>query len=63
MRFTFFALLLLSSSAFAKPSDDTWMTVTLDGRKIGNMHMTRRVDGNRVISSQMLNVEIGRAHV
>jgi hypothetical protein len=64
MRLVSFALLLLAcSGAFAKPSDDTWMTVTLDGRKIGNMHMTRRVEGNHVISSQMLNVELSRAGI
>jgi hypothetical protein len=57
------ALLAASTLAFAKPSDDTWMTVTLDGRKIGNMHVTRRVDGNHVVSSQMLNVELSRAGI
>jgi len=61
--FLMLALLVASAFAYAKPSDDTWMTVTLDGRKIGNMHMTRRVDGNRVISSQMLNVELSRAGI
>ena len=64
MRFAFFALLLLACwTAFASPSDDTWMTVTLDGRKIGNMHMTRRVENNHVISSQMLDVELSRAGI
>ncbi len=61
--FLMLALLAASALVYAKPSDDTWMTVTLDGRKIGNMHMTRRVEGYRGISSQMLNVELARAGI
>ncbi len=57
------ALLAASAVSYAKPSDDTWMTVLLDGRKIGNMHMTRRLDGDRVISTQALNVELSRAGI
>jgi hypothetical protein len=61
--FLMLALLAASVFAYAAPSDDTWMTVTLDGRKIGNMHMTRRVENDRVISSQMLDVELSRAGI
>jgi hypothetical protein len=57
------ALLVASTLSFAKPSDDTWMTVLLDGRKIGNMHMTRRVEGNHVVSTQTLTVELSRAGI
>lgn len=61
--FVMLALLAASTLAYAAPSDDTWMTVTLDGRKIGNMHMTRQVENNHVISSQTLTVELSRAGV
>ncbi|MEP6484635.1 MAG: transglutaminase-like domain-containing protein [Rudaea sp.] len=55
------ALLVASAVAIASPADDSWMTVLLDGRKIGNMHMTRRVERDRVITSQALTVEFARA--
>jgi Transglutaminase-like superfamily len=57
------ALLVASTLSYAKSSDDTWMTVLLDGRKIGNMHMTRRVEGNHVVSTQALTVELARAGI
>ena len=65
MRFAFIALLLAATplAASAAPSDDTWMTVLLDGRKIGNMHMVRRVEDGRVITSQSLSVELARAGI
>jgi hypothetical protein len=63
MRFLILALLLVCCSAIAKSSDDTWMTVLLDGRKIGNMHMTRRVEANHVVSTQALTVELSRAGI
>ena len=37
------------------------MSVQLDGRKIGQMHTTRQVRGERVITTQALDVELDRA--
>jgi len=37
------------------------MSVQLDGRKIGQMHTTREVRGERVITTQNLDVELDRA--
>ena len=56
-------LLAASTAAIAAPSDDTWMTVLLDGRKIGNMHLTRRVEGDRVITTQALSIELARTGI
>jgi len=55
----FFAL--TSCGAVAAPADDVWMSVLLDGRKIGSMHTTRKVDGQRVITSQDMRIEIERS--
>lgn len=59
------ALLILvpAIAAAAKPADDTWMRVLLDGRKIGTMHTTRTVRGDHVITAQSMNVELDRAGV
>ncbi len=56
-------LLAASFAAVAAPSDDTWMTVLLDGRKIGNMHLTRRVQGDRVFTTQALSIELARTGI
>ena len=64
MRLSIAALLLwTSAAAFAAPADDTWMSVMLDGRKIGHMHTTRTVKGDRVTTTQALSVELDRAGV
>jgi hypothetical protein len=56
------ALLLLPASvASAAPADDTWMSVLLDGRKIGAMHTTRKTQGDRVLTTQALDVQLDRA--
>jgi len=55
------ALGLISCAALAAPDDDIWMSVQLDGRKIGQMHTTRQAHGERVITTQTLNVELDRA--
>jgi hypothetical protein len=52
-----------AGSANAAPSDDTWLTVLLDGRKIGNMHLTRRAEGDRVVTTQSLSIELARTGV
>lgn len=58
-----FALLVLSiaSVARAAPPDDIWMSVLLDGRKIGQMHTTRKADGTRVRTAQTMQIEIERS--
>jgi Transglutaminase-like superfamily len=55
------ALLLPASVTLAAPADDIWMSVLLDGRKIGSMHTTRKVDGDRVTTTQALDVQLDRA--
>jgi hypothetical protein len=57
------ALLLVSiaSLAHAAPPDDSWMSVLLDGRKIGQMHTVRVVDGATVRTTQTMLVEIERS--
>ena len=52
---------LASCSAIAAPADDVWMSVLLDGRKIGSMHTTRKVDGQRVVTMQDMRIEIERS--
>src|SRR5471030_1950843 len=62
MRLTLsFLLLFATFTAPAAPADDTWMSVLLDGRKIGAMHTTRKVQGERVITSQAMDVQLDRA--
>jgi len=59
----FFAVVLLSLASLAQAArpDDIWMSVLLDGRKIGQMHTTRRVDGDRVRTTQAMQIEIERS--
>jgi hypothetical protein len=59
-------LLALASAPFtlhAAASDDTWMKVVLDGRKIGQLHSTRRLDGDRVVTTDEMAVTLDRAGV
>ena len=57
------ACLLYASAICAADAsaDDTWMRVTLDGRKIGSMHTTRNVRGERVTTVQTMDVQLERA--
>jgi len=45
----------------ATPSDDVWMSVLLDGRKIGSMHTTRTLARERVVTTQEMRIELDRA--
>ena len=54
---------LLPTFALAAPADDVWMSVLLDGRKIGHMHTTRVIDDGSVITTQKMEVELDRAGV
>lgn len=56
-------LLLFSTFTAAAPADDTWMSVLLDGRKIGHMHTTRELRDGSVITTQKMNVELARAGI
>ncbi|HEX7915388.1 transglutaminase-like domain-containing protein [Rudaea sp.] len=56
-----FLALLPLAAAHAAPPDDTWMSVLLDGRKIGSMHTTRSVDGERVRTMQAMQIELERS--
>jgi len=59
---SFAALLcLVPLCAAAAADDDIWMSVQLDGRKIGQMHTLREVRGEHVITTQTLDVELDRA--
>ena len=63
MIFRLIALLLILSActAEAAPADDVWMSVLLDGRKIGSMHTVRKVAGTRVVTTQDMRIEIERS--
>lgn len=56
-----FVLGSVSFAVFGAPADDTWMSVLLDGRKIGSLHTTRSVDGGRVTTVQSMSLELERA--
>jgi Transglutaminase-like superfamily len=56
-------LSILSFGAAAAPKDDIWMSVLLDGRKIGNMHTTRTVQGDRVTTTQTMSLTLERAGI
>ena len=56
-------LLLLPLFVAAAPADDIWMSVLLDGRKIGHMHTTREIRDGSVITTQKMEVELTRAGV
>lgn len=56
-------LLLPNLRALAAPADDVWMSVLLDGRKIGQMHTTRAIRDGSVITTQKMEVELDRAGV
>ena len=60
---TLLGILLTVVSAFAPaaPADDVWMSVLIDGRKIGSMHTTRKLDGARVVTTQDMRIEIERS--
>lgn len=56
-------VLLLGSAcvAEAKPVDEQWFTVLLDGRKIGQFESTREVHDDRVTTRQSMQLELDRA--
>lgn len=54
--------LLLGAGAWAAP-EETWMSVTLDGHKIGHMLNRRDVRADRVVTTQEMRLSIERAGV
>src|SRR5512135_745096 len=50
-----------SATVAADPAQETWMSVLLDGHKIGSMHTSRMVAGDRVVTTQRLEVEFERS--
>lgn len=58
---SFVVLLLFATLSHAATREETWMSVTLDGRKIGHMHNLREVRDGRIVTTQMLNVQLERA--
>jgi hypothetical protein len=54
------ALLPITFAAHAA-ADETWMSVLLDGRKIGSMHTTRSIEGERVRTTQAMQIELERS--
>jgi hypothetical protein len=62
-RFLFCLFLMLPAwPGLAAPAhvDETWMSVLLEGRKIGTAHYSRTVDGDRVTTRQSLQLEFER---
>lgn len=49
--------------AHAAQPNDIWMSVTLQGRKIGSMHQVRAVQGDKVITDIDLHVDLDRAGI
>ncbi|MCP1374373.1 transglutaminase-like domain-containing protein [Dyella lutea] len=43
------------------PHQTTWMTVLIDGRKIGSLRVDRDFDGARITTTQTLSIELLRA--
>ncbi|MGH8123560.1 MAG: transglutaminase-like domain-containing protein [Rudaea sp.] len=60
-RFIALIFTVAACAAQAAPADDVWMSVLLDGRKIGNMHTTRTLADDRIVTSQDMSVEIQRS--
>lgn len=60
-RLCVFLALTCAIAAHAAPPDDVWMSVLLGGRKIGSMHTTRQVHGDRVVTKQSMQIELDRA--
>ena len=55
-----FLVLLLAGSAAAAESAESWMSVVVDGRKVGSVHAMREVAGNEVTNTQTLRLVFER---
>jgi len=56
-------LLLVAAAAAQAAAEETWMSVTLDGRKIGHMLNRREVRDDRIVTTQSMNLSIERVGV
>jgi hypothetical protein len=56
-------VLLLPLLTVAAPTPDIWLSVLLNGRKIGQMHVHREVRDGSVITTQKMEVELARAGI
>ena len=56
-----FLLVLVTFGAEAAPAHETWMSVLLGGRKIGSMQTLREEHGDRVVTTQRMQIEFDRA--
>ncbi|SEM91430.1 Transglutaminase-like superfamily protein [Luteibacter sp. UNCMF331Sha3.1] len=54
-------LAVLCAFSSAALADERWMTVLLDGRKVGSLRIDREVDGDRVLTRQVLDFRMTRA--
>jgi hypothetical protein len=54
---------LAACSAACAAAEETWMSVTLDGRKIGHMLNRREARDDRIVTTQEMNLSIERAGV
>jgi len=61
MQRLFFLLAFAAFGAQAAPPHETWMSVLLGGRKIGNMQTVREEHGDRVVTTQRMQIEFDRA--
>jgi len=57
------ALLAVAGLAQAAPREETWMSVTLDGRKIGHLQTLREERDGRIVTTQALDVQLERAGI
>lgn len=57
------SLLALAAGAAHATADETWMSVTLDGRKIGHMLNRRDVRDDRIVTTQEMSLSIERAGI
>lgn len=53
--------LLLPSLVLAAPPAEQWFSVLLDGRKVGHFENRRVIDGDRVVTTQTLDLALERA--
>ena len=57
------ALIAAAGFAHAAPREESWMSVTLDGRKIGHMNNVREERDGRVVTTQTLDVRMDRGGI
>ncbi|SEW02185.1 transglutaminase-like domain-containing protein [Luteibacter sp. 329MFSha] len=61
MRRCLAVLAVLCALPTAVPAEERWMTVLLDGRKVGSLRIDREVEADRVVTRQVLDFRMTRA--